>query len=154
MQFIDARDLAKWIVGQAERRTTGVFNATGPVPQPTLEEVLETCRRTANPGARLHWVEAEFLLEREVVEFQDLPLWVVHSEWSGLMGVDVSKAVGAGLRFRPLVETVRDTLRWLQENPGWRPSRKQGVQIPPPGLSIEREAFLLEEWKSGTGIRR
>jgi 2'-hydroxyisoflavone reductase len=148
MQFIDARDLAKWIVGQAERRTTGVFNATGPVPQPTLYEVLEICRQTANPEARLQWVEADFLLARDVSEFQDLPLWVVDAEWSGFMSVDVSKAVGAGLRFRPLVETVRDTLRWLQENPGWKPSRKQGVQIPPPGLSTEREAALLAEWKA------
>jgi 2'-hydroxyisoflavone reductase len=147
VQFIDVRDLAEWMVTMAERRVTGVFNATGPVPRPTLEDMLEACRRVGNPGARLRWVDADFLLERGVVEFQDLPLWVVDPEWPGFMDVDVSQAIREGLRFRSVNETVQDTLRWLHDHPDWEPSGRQGVKIPPPGLSEQRESELLAEWE-------
>jgi 2'-hydroxyisoflavone reductase len=110
LQFIDVRDLADWIVRRAELRTVGVFNATGPPSRPTMEEVLETCHRLANPGARLHWVGARVLRDRGIDEFVELPLWVDDPAWAGFMDVDVSKGVRAGLTFRPIDQTVQDTL--------------------------------------------
>jgi 2'-hydroxyisoflavone reductase len=146
VQFVDARDLAAWTIALVERGTTGIFNATGPVPRPTLEELLETCRRVADSPARLRWVGAEFLRAAGVEEFSDLPLWIVDRDMAGFMDADVSRAVGAGLRFRPLEETVRDTLAWARDHPEWEPSRKQGVSLPAAGMSGEREAELLGQW--------
>jgi len=148
LQFIDVRDLADWIVRRAELQTVGVFNATGPLPRPTIEEVLEACRRLANPGARLHWVGARFLRDRGVDEFVELPLWVDDPAWAGFMDVDVSKAVSSSLTFRPIDQTVQDTLAWARANPDWEPSRRQGVEIPQAGLDPEREMQLLAEWKA------
>lgn len=146
LQFIDARDLAAWLVRMAEQGATGIYNATGPIPRPTLEEVLETCRRLANPEARLRWVAADFLIEREVDQFQELPLWVVDPESAGFMDVDVSKAVEAQLTFRPIEETLIDTLAWAQDHPERQGPGRQDAERPPAGLSPEREAQLLTEW--------
>jgi 2'-hydroxyisoflavone reductase len=148
VQFIDARDLAVWIVRQAEQRAVGVFNATGPVPRPTLEKLLEICRRTANPRARIHWVGADFLSEREVGELWELPFWQVDPDWAGFMKIDVSKAVRAGLAFRSIEETVQDTLAWARDHPGWKPTYSQGAQLTPAGMAPKREAELLAEWKA------
>jgi nucleoside-diphosphate-sugar epimerase len=148
VQFIDARDLADWIVRQAEEGAVGLFNATGPVPRPTLEELLETCRRTANPRARLHWVGADFLREREVGELQEVPFWLVDPDLAGFMNVDASKAMEAGLAFRSIEETVRDTVAWARDHPGWEPPYMHGVQPAPAGMDPKREAELLAEWKA------
>jgi 2'-hydroxyisoflavone reductase len=146
LQFIDARDLADWVVRMAEQRATGRYNATGPVARPTLEDLLEMCRRVANPEARLQWVATQFLTERDVEQWQELPLWIVGSEHAGIMDVDISKAVKAQLTFRPIEDTVRDTLEWSQAHPEWPNPDKQDIERPPAGLSPEREALLLTEW--------
>ena len=61
-QFIDARDLAAWLLQATEDKLTGTFNATGPDTTLTFGEVLETCRKTLNPTAELVWVKNDFLL--------------------------------------------------------------------------------------------
>jgi 2'-hydroxyisoflavone reductase len=144
VQFIDARDLADWILRQAEQHAVGVFNAAG--PRVTLENLLETCRRVANSRARLCWVGEDFLHAREVREFQELPLWLVDPDWAGFMDVDVSRAVQAGLAFRSIEETVRDTLTWALAHPEGEPSYEPGNELPRPGLDPAREAELLTEW--------
>jgi 2'-hydroxyisoflavone reductase len=70
-----------------------------------------------------------------------LPLWVYESRYRGMLHTDNSRAVAAGLRFRPLAETVRDTLAWIRSGAkiireDWEEQR--------PGLTPEREAELLK----------
>jgi 2'-hydroxyisoflavone reductase len=143
VQLIDVRDLAEWIVRMAEAGRGGVYNAVGPEPRPTLEELLETCRAVANPSARFVWVGEAFLVERGVAEWMELPLWIAAPEYGAFMDVDVSRAVAAGLTFRPLAETVRATLEWA------RTDERDGLREDA-GLAPEREAELLEEWRART----
>ena len=132
-QVIDRRDLGAWLVTLAEHRTGGAFNAV--TPPFTMRSMLETIRETVNPEARLVWVDDTFLLEHEVGEWMELPLWVVGAEMAGLLGADSSRAIEAGLTFRPLEETIRDALEHaeLTESAGLKP---------------EREAELLAAWSS------
>lgn len=141
IQLVDVRDLAEWIVRMAEAGRGGVYNAAGPEPRPTLEELLEICRAVANPEARLVWVDDGFLVEREVDEWMELPLWIAAPEYGAFMDVDVSRAVEAGLTFRPLAETVRATLEWARADE--RGGLRDGA-----GLEPEREAELLAEWRA------
>jgi 2'-hydroxyisoflavone reductase len=132
LQIIDARDLASWVVDMAERRETGVYNAVGPRDVLTMHRMLETCREVSGSDARLTWVSDEFLKEQGV----KLPLWQPEKE-EGADTVRNDKAVAQGLTFRPLAETVRDTLAWASENPEERASSR---------LTPEREAELLRQW--------
>ena len=60
--------------------------------------------------------------------------------------MDASKAIAAGLRFRPLEETVAATLEWAQrETPG---PKDIGVAMAPAGLDPDRERELLAAWEA------
>jgi 2'-hydroxyisoflavone reductase len=140
VQLLDARDLGEWIVRQVESGATGVYNATGPESPLTLGGILSTVREIANPTAAITWVDPDFLLARGVAPWSELPLWLPGE--SGFNRVDNRRARAAGLTFRPLAETVRDTLRWLQGLGGiLLVSADRSPQLTP-----ERESELLREW--------
>jgi 2'-hydroxyisoflavone reductase len=128
VQFIDAKDLGSWLVDLSERQVGGVYNATH--PGRSWSEVLETCRNVSGSDASFEWVPAELLKEPEVGEWMELPLWISDPDAAAMHEVDVSHAIAAGLTFRPLEETVRDTLEHA--------ATVEGV-----GLTPEREAELL-----------
>jgi 2'-hydroxyisoflavone reductase len=144
VQFVDARDLGAWLVTLAENRSAGAFNGTSP-PLP-LSDVLDSCKRVSGSDATITWVDEDFLLEREVGQWMELPLWLAQNdpEWAHMQEADVSRALSAGLTFRPLDETVRDTLAWAQkrDGPGAGTVAMGGVDGAV-GLAPEREAELL-----------
>jgi 2'-hydroxyisoflavone reductase len=137
-QVIDARDLAAWIVRAAEAGLGGTFNA---VDRPTTRDVLvETCRRVAGTDAQIVWVDSGFLVEHEVGEWMELPLWLASPGWAGMLSVEPAAAFAAGLETRPLEETVRDTLAWVQAG--------DAPADPPAGLAREKEQAVLDAWLS------
>ncbi|HMQ31942.1 MAG TPA: NAD-dependent epimerase/dehydratase family protein [Chloroflexaceae bacterium] len=136
VQYIDARDLAAWTLDMVEAGRTGVYNATGPAEPQPLGELLAACAAAAGMSAEPAWASAAFLEEGGVQPWVELPLWVPDTpEHAGFSRVSVAKAVAAGLRFRPTVETCADTLAWARSRPAdhqWRA-----------GLAPEKEAALL-----------
>ena len=95
-----------------------------------MEILLEPCRRTTGGAARLVWAGERFLVDPGVEPFQDLPLWLapaVNRDHAGFLAVDGSKALAAGLSFRPLEDTVRDTLAGaeLTDDAGLAPERER-----------------------------
>lgn len=139
IQWIDARDLAAFIVRTIEDRAVGVFNALGPKQAPTMREVLETCNAAAGNKARLTWVDAAFLEAQKVTPWGDLPMWIPpEGEYAGFGTTSNAKAVAAGLDFRPLASTAADTLAWVQALPPDAPARSRGS-----GITREREAAVL-----------
>jgi 2'-hydroxyisoflavone reductase len=142
VQLIAVRDLAEWLVRCAENRTSGVFNAVGPERELTMGDVLDACVGVTGGDARLHWLDPALLKERGVGEWMDLPLWVFDSEYRGMLHTDNSRAVAAELTFRPLDETVRDTLAWIRSG---EPIIRDDLAEERPGLTPEREAELLSE---------
>jgi 2'-hydroxyisoflavone reductase len=141
VQFIDARDLAAFVVHAIEERTTGTFNATGPATELSIAELLHGCKAVTGGSARFTWVPAAFLRELEVSPWSDLPVWVPGGGDSrGLTRIDVSRAVAAGLTFRPLARTVADTLEWYHGEPEERRARLVS------GLAPEREGQVLAAW--------
>lgn len=148
VQIIDARDLAGWTVRMAEEGRAGVFNASGPDYVLTMRRLLEECRAAAGSDARFTWVGDEFLLERGVGAWSELPLWIPSSSESHrhFMRVGVERAVARGLTFRHVAETARDTLAWQRERAGLPLPQKAGVPQPDVTLKPERERELLAEW--------
>ena len=142
VQIIDARDLAEWTIRMIDNKQTGIFNATGPAVPLSMREVLETCSQVAGTPAEFVWVDDDFLLAQGVTPFTDLPLWLPGSAVA-MMQVSIAKALAAGLTFRPLAETVADTLAW----DNMRLADTQRIN----GISLQRETELLELWKKNNG---
>ncbi len=139
-QQIDVRDLADWVIRMAEARKAGVYNATGPDSPITFGEVLETCVKVTGNDPQFTWVSEQFLADEKVGAWVELPLWIPETEpdFAGFSAISCAKALADGLTFRPLSETVRDTLAWAATRPAdytWRA-----------GLNPERETELLAKW--------
>jgi 2'-hydroxyisoflavone reductase len=131
VQFVDVRDLAGWMLSLAERRVAGTFNATH--PGRSWGELLETSREVAGSDASFTWVPDAFLAKHGVGEWMELPLWLHDPDWVGMHLADVARATEAGLSFRHLAETIRETLAHAE------PTDEAG-------LSPEREAQLFSAW--------
>lgn len=145
VQLIDARDLAGWLVRSAEDRRAGVLNAAGPAEPLTMRSLLEQIRDATGGDARFTWVSDAFLLEHQVAPYSEMPFWLP-APHDGFH-VDITRALDAGLTFRPLRQTLGETWDWVQT--GWdaaasaRAHRRLEV---PAGIAAGREAELLGLW--------
>jgi 2'-hydroxyisoflavone reductase len=120
VQLIHGRDLADWLLDMAEKGESGVYNATGPESPLTMERLLDAIVAETGSDARLVWVGEDYLVEHGVEAWSDLPLWLApggNPEVANFLAVDVTKAVTAGLSFRPLAQTIRDTLEHASTSP-------------------------------------
>ncbi|HEU4746612.1 MAG TPA: NAD-dependent epimerase/dehydratase family protein [Anaerolineales bacterium] len=136
IQVIDVRDLSDFIIKLIQDNASGIYNATGPDYELTIGKLLDVSKQVTGSDANFNWVSVEFLNQNKVEPWSDMPAWVPDDEEGvGFSRVNVAKAIDAGLTFRPLQETVRDTLEWAQARPAdhtWRA-----------GLTAEREAQVL-----------
>ncbi len=140
IKVIDARDLAEFTLDMVEAKETGIYHATGPDYDLNFGEVLQLCTKVvAEQAAEIVHVSEEFLKEQEIQPWGDLPLWLP-SDLAGMTRIDVSKAVAAGLKFRPLEETMRDLLAWFSATHDADTALKAG-------LSPEKQAELLAAWR-------
>ncbi|MEU0398054.1 NAD-dependent epimerase/dehydratase family protein [Streptomyces sp. NPDC006208] len=144
VQFIDVRDLAEWILQAAEQGLSGPYNLVSGADHTTMGALLEACVRVTGSSAELSWTPAEKVLAAGVEPWTELPIWVPRDELPELYaagyGLDVARALGAGLKCRPAGETVADTWAWLESIGGIPPQRPDR---PVPGLSPEVEAKIL-----------
>jgi 2'-hydroxyisoflavone reductase len=141
VQYIDARDLAAWIIRTIEDRTVGVFSATGPDAPTNIAELIYGCKAVTGGDVTFTWVEADFLAEHNVAPWGQMTVWIPpRDEYVGFHRIDCSKAIAAGLTFRPLADTVRDTLDWFHSLPEERQNSMRA------GLPAEREAEVLAAW--------
>jgi 2'-hydroxyisoflavone reductase len=142
IQVIDARDLADWTLRLLEGGgRVGVFNAVSPPRRFTIGGLLEDCVAATASGAQLTWVDADFLAARNVAPWSDLPVWIPPRGDDGAVSLtSVERAVSAGLRVRPLRDTVSDTLAWFRGLPEERRLKLRA------GLAAEREREVLTAW--------
>lgn len=136
VQFVDARDLAAWLVRLALDGPGGTFNATGPTEPLTFGALLERLRTVLGSDARLVRVDDRHVLDAGVEPWTELPLWLPGDEYAGMQQAETDRALAAGLAFRPLEETARDTLAWDRGAGGERPT-----------LSAEREREILATYR-------
>jgi len=142
VQIVDARDLAAWMLSLAEDRVAGAFNATAPAGRATMGDVLGAAVAATGADAALEWVPDERLQAVGVEPWIELPLWLPHAEFPGTWAVGTTRAQAAGLRCRPVAETVADVWTWLaaggaSELDDWRAEHR------PPPMNVARERELL-----------
>lgn len=151
VQFIDARDLAEWTIRVAEQRVIGTFNATGPAGEMSIAEMLGGIRGAFDMTTplRLTWVPPEFLEQHRIRGWSDMPVWVAPRDNAGFMRVSIRRALDAGLTFRPLAVTARETMEWLDALPGqrWYQEMTEAARARLTGtFTAEREAAALRAW--------
>ncbi|MFF0624439.1 NAD-dependent epimerase/dehydratase family protein [Streptomyces sp. NPDC004296] len=141
LQYIDARDLAEWTLDALRDGRSGAYNLVSESGHTTMGELLESCARVTGSSAELRWTAPEDVLAADIEPWMELPIWLPPGEAHDVMhGADVAKAVAAGLRCRPVGETVADTWEWLGRIGGAAPQRPDRPVL---GLPAEKEAAAL-----------
>ena len=135
-QVIDVRDLADFVVNRAGRGG-GTFHVAGPTPPFTFGDFLnEVAAAVAPSDTRLCWVDGQRLRDAGVAD-GELPLWEGPEESLSLLALDTQRAREAGLRTRPLAETINAVHSHEQRRPT---TPRANV-----GVSAEREAQILAD---------
>jgi 2'-hydroxyisoflavone reductase len=138
VQWIDARDLAAFLLRLIDDDRGGVFNAVGePV---TMAALLQACAEAAGVRPDLQWVDMATLQARGLQPWSDLPLALPDDAGhAGFMRTVAARARAAGLQTRPLMKTVVDTLAWWRSLPpavqafdraGLSPARERQALVP------------------------
>ena len=144
VQYIDGRDLGAWIIRVVEDRTVGTMNALGPERRVTMKSVLDECNRAVGGKAQLTRVDAAFLEQHNVAGWRDMPMWLDNKgDLTGFGTLSNARAVAAGLTFRPIGDTARDTLAWLDTLP-----EDERAKLRSSGIKPEKETEVLAAWKA------
>jgi 2'-hydroxyisoflavone reductase len=147
VQLLDARDLANWLLALTSTDHTGIFNAAGPADPLSMQSLLTTCAQVARSTAELTWVDDAFLLANGVIPWTDLPLWLP-AEAGPALRINAARAQAAGLRFRPIAETIADVLAETRSNDA---PLAGGLPKARP-MTRPRELELLMLWRARTAI--
>ena len=140
LQLIDVRDLAAWLVLLVEQGTMGRFNALGPEQPMAWGRVVQACQKATSTAGTVTWIPGEFVARQEDLNF---PIWAPYlGDTKGFHTWQNRRAVQAGLKFRPVEQTVADTLAWYQ---GQLKEEQGRVKL---AFTAEQEAEMLKRWKA------
>jgi len=147
-QYIDSRDLAEFDIHLVEQRELGTYSAVGPLSPLSMAQLLYGIRAIVSNEISFTWVDAEFLAEHDVAAWAQMPAWMPPvGEYAGFALFDNSRAVAAGLKYRPLADTAKATLDW------WKALPQERRAQPKAGLDPEREKEVLAAWHArGEGV--
>ncbi|GAB3936218.1 NAD-dependent epimerase/dehydratase family protein [Kribbella albertanoniae] len=145
IQPIDVRDVSTFLLDSIEAKRDGVFNLVAPIGHATYGDLIDTCLELTGRHTQPVWADPQWLEEQRVDQWTEMPLWRTPP---GTWQVDGRRAAEAGLRCRPLHETLRDFKSALDRD-GLIDHPRQADH----GMSPDHEAELLAAWdaaQSGT----
>ena len=144
VQFIDVRDLAEFYVKLLEDGKGGAYNAVGPRDTMTMPAFLDQARAALNADAKFTYVDDYAFLEQHKID-EAIPWAMLKGNDDGMMSIRNDKSRAAGLTYRPLATTVRDTLAWWPTVPEARRNAPKFTITP------EQEAQALRDWHALKG---
>lgn len=146
VMFIDVRDLGEWYIHLLENGVTGTYMGLGPEKPLTFQGLLEGIREGTGSNATFTWLDTEFLQEKRVRAYSNMPLWMpAEGSNTGFNRFDLSRILARGLKYRPLPVTAKDTLEYHKSRPLERQASLRN------GITAEREAELLTAWHARVG---
>ena len=141
LRLTDARDRGAWAGELGRTGTAGTFIATGPDDQVTFGEMLAAVPTTSDPTVT--WVPEDFVVDQGIAGWTELPLWLPAGTAPYAFDQDTTASERAGLRTRPVTETVRDVYGWLTgPDADNAPNPRTGKA----GLDPEKEKAALAAW--------
>ena len=139
LQWVDARDLAAFILRLAQARIGGVFGVVDRAPTSTIGDVIATAAEAAGSTVEVITAGEAWIAQRlGDASGECFPMW--EPAVPGFHAFDPSRAFSAGLTCRDPGDTVLDTLAWDR-------TREQTWPMLA-GLGLDRERELLEELRS------
>ncbi len=139
MQIVDVRDLAEFMVRILENKQRGIFNVAGPKSPLIAKGFYPAAAKALDAKVKFTYVDDYDFLGAHKIE-ESIPWAMLRGNDYGMMSVKNDRAIAAGLTFRPLATTVRDTLAWWPTVPEARRAKPRFTITP------EIEAQALADW--------
>jgi 2'-hydroxyisoflavone reductase len=141
VQFIDVRDLAEFMVRLIETGRCDVYNVAGPRLELSMPGFLEQAWAAIGSDAKFVRIDDYEFLAKHGIE-EAIPWAMLRGNDDGMTSIRHDRAEAAGLKFRPLAVTVRDTLAW------WDSVPKARRESPKFTISPAKEAEAIAEWRA------
>lgn len=150
IQIIDVRDLSDWTIHCIENNVTGIFNATGPDKELSMNAMLQGIKKGIGANIAFTWIGDEFAKAQGLGETH-FPLWAPPSgETAGFHHCNIQRALAKGLKFRSVPDTAKATLDWYKSLPPEFQTKvapqfaKSATEEP----WIEKEKKVLAAWQA------
>jgi 2'-hydroxyisoflavone reductase len=141
VEFVDVKDVARFLALTIEKSLYGTFNLTG--RSVSFRELLDACKVTTRSDATFTWIPQQFLHEHGLDSDRVLhtfagnfPLWIPEPQYQGIYRISSEKAFRSGWKTRPFDETAFDCLLDF----------RTGQLKPSTFLTCEREKEVLDAW--------
>ena len=148
VQFIDVKDLARFLNHTVNKEQTGIYNILGTPSKLGYKDMILGIKKAMKSQVKIHWAEPEFLTkEMQLEPFIDIPFWIpVQSDPEpGFYQISNQRAVNQGLRFRKLKKTAQDALDTLIHKKYIVEEDDQSGINP---LSATKEKEIIKAWLS------
>ena len=113
-QMIDARDLAEFSIACVEKKISATLNTTG--DWQTWQSWLDACQQAGGNDVTFCWAnDARFIAQQVGEAYRPFGAFPLFNNGVFTTEMTNKKALAAGLRIRPTLETAKDLLNWHNE---------------------------------------
>jgi len=145
VQFIDARDVAGFMVRLIEERNVGAFNVAGPASPMGMHAFVYGAHAAFSSAVTFVSIpDYDFLTEHGLTEV--VPWILPTGDNYGSARASIDRAVASGLTFTPLAETARDTHEWWLS--GVVSEERQARMVSAEDSLVAREAEIIAAWNA------
>ncbi|MBO6576623.1 MAG: NAD-dependent epimerase/dehydratase family protein [Rhodothermales bacterium] len=144
VQFIDVRDLTRWMLDAMEARFAGTWNLAGPGFAMGMRAFLHGAHAAFSSAVEWVYVHDHAFFQEHGIEAY-VPWILPVGDNYGSARIDPAKAHASGLTHRPLAQTVADTWAWWQ-SPAVSQQRRDSLSGE--RSLMAREAELLAAWQA------
>jgi nucleoside-diphosphate-sugar epimerase len=150
LRLIDVRDLAAFgldLLAGAPRDAVEDYLLPGAPDNGTWGDYLAACVAATGGQAELTYVDDSLFVDHGAEPWTEVPLWLPagQEEFAATWDPSCAKALAAGLRCRPLADSVHETAAWLfapgGESEAFEDYRHFGTWTP--FLAPDKEAAIL-----------
>ena len=145
VQYIDVRDVAEFMIRMIEEEASGAYNLVGPTAKQTMPEFV-------HEAAKAFEVEHDFVQinDYEFLKAQGVPYlvpWIMpEGNNHGSALINNKKALAAGLTFRPLPQSIKETHDWWYSDALTDERRKKFEEKEDGALT--KEKAIIAAWKA------
>ena len=150
LRLIDVRDLAAFgldLLAGSPRDEVEDYLVPGAPDNGSWGDFLAACVTATGDKAELTYVDDGLFVDHEVEPWTEIPLWLPagDEESAATWAASCAKALAAGLRCRPVTDSVRQTAQWLFAPGGEQVAFEDYRQVADrtPFLSAEKEQAIL-----------